>query len=179
MLLFTRWKKKRKRIASQSLLQNRTELSINSLTMGDIGNYTCSAAKDKFVTIFIFSTSYYSYPEVMTVMVASVIVMMMTIVRLGSGHHTVELTQRNLLTVRSNQGRCWAWKMQKPRPTLGSNCHQLTHTMGHSNLLTVTSNQQTHKDQIIQIKDKDMKGKSGRKLGIQKSMKKGVLTVVF
>merc|ERR1712083_486409 len=41
-------------------------LSISSLTPGDIGNYTCSAAKDK----------------------------------LGSGHHTVELTQRNLLTVR-------------------------------------------------------------------------------
>ena len=151
MLLFTRWKKKRKRIASQSLLQNRTELSINSLTMGDIGNYTCSAAKDKFVTIFIFSASYYlcmANSEVMTVMVASVIVMMMTIVRLGSGHHTVELTQRNLLTVRSNQGTCRAWKMQKSRPTLGSNCHQLTQTMGHSNLLTVTSNQQTHKDQI-------------------------------
>ena len=105
-------------------------------------------------------------PEVMTVMVASVIVIMMTIVRLGSGHHTVELTQRNLLTVRSNQGTCRAWKMQKSRPTLGSNCHQLTQTMGHSNLLTVTSNQQTHKDQIIQIKDKEMKGKSGRKLGI-------------
>ena len=52
---------KRKRIALQSLFQNRTELSINSLTMGDIGNYTCSAAKDKFVTIFIFSTSYYSW----------------------------------------------------------------------------------------------------------------------
>ena len=51
----------------------------------------------------------------MTVMVASVIVMMMTIVRLGSGHHTVELTQRNLLTVRSNQGRCRSWKMQKLR----------------------------------------------------------------
>ena len=110
MLLFTRWEKKRKRIASQSLLQNRTELSINSLTMGDIGNYTCSAAKDKFVTIFIFFCVilFMAYPEVMTVMVASVIVMMMTIVRLGSGHHTVELTQRNLLTVRSNQGTCRA-----------------------------------------------------------------------
>ena len=31
--------------------QNRTELSISSLTPGDIGNYTCSAAKDKSVTI--------------------------------------------------------------------------------------------------------------------------------
>ena len=132
--------------------------------MGDIGNYTCSAAKDKFVTIYIIL--FMSYPEVMAVMAAKVIVMMMTIVSLGSGHHTVELTQRNLLTVRSNQGTCRAWKMQKSRPTLGSNCHQLTQTMGHSNLLTVTSNQQTHKDHIIQIKDKEMKGKSGGKLGI-------------
>ena len=33
--------------------QNRTELSISSLTPGDIGNYTCSAAKDKSVSLGI------------------------------------------------------------------------------------------------------------------------------
>ena len=64
-------------------------MSINSLTMGDIGNYTCSAAKDKFVTIFIFFCVilFMANSEVMTVIDASNTVPHITLL-VSSGNFT-------------------------------------------------------------------------------------------
>ena len=46
--------------------QNRTELSISSLSPGDIGNYTCSAAKDKSVSLGNLYCYYYYYIIIVT-----------------------------------------------------------------------------------------------------------------
>ena len=112
--------------------QNRTELSISSLTPGDIGNYTCSAAKDKSVSLGI----------IIVIIIISLLSLKQWpqsqrsqhqqswsyhksrhqsqactdfFFRLGSGHHTVELTQRNLLTVRSRGKQIGAIKSKQQK----------------------------------------------------------------